>query len=52
MKPINIKKMNEYGDCQGFLEKYYPRYEGGDFFKNPEGLTLITPDEELSFLSV
>jgi len=44
--------MNEYGDCQGFLGKYYPRYEGGDFSKNPEGLTLITPDEELSFLSV
>jgi hypothetical protein len=23
---------------QGFLEKYY--LKGGDFFKNPEGLTL------------
>ena len=46
------QKMNEYGDCQGFLKKYYQRNEGGDFFKNPEGLTLTTPDEELSFLSV
>lgn len=27
--------MNEDGFCQGFLEKYYPRYEGGDFFENP-----------------
>ena len=42
--------MNEDGDCQGFLEKYYP--QGGDFFKNPEGLTLKTPDEELPFLSI
>jgi hypothetical protein len=45
-------KKDEDGECQGFLEKYYPRYEGGDFFKNPQGLTLTNPDEELSFLSV
>jgi hypothetical protein len=44
--------MNEDGECQGFLEKYYPRNEGGDFFKNPQGLTLTNPDEELPCLSV
>lgn len=28
---------------QGFLKKYYPTEEGGDFFENPQGLTL--PDD-------
>jgi hypothetical protein len=25
---------------QGFSKKYYPTTEGGDFFENPQGLTL------------
>jgi hypothetical protein len=39
-------------ESQGFLEKYYSRYEIGDFFKNPWGLTLKSGGGKLSWLSV
>jgi hypothetical protein len=28
-------------DVKVFAKKYYPTAEGGDFFQNPQGLTLI-----------
>lgn len=36
------KPLNKHGGaaCQGFFKKYYPTKEGGDFLKNPKGLTF------------
>jgi hypothetical protein len=36
-KDMQVQKQCS-GGCQGFLEKYY--LQGGDFFKNPQGLTF------------
>jgi len=36
-KPFN---KHDGAACQGFFKKYYPTKEGGDFLKNPKGLTF------------
>jgi hypothetical protein len=48
LKPINIYSLRAE-QRQGFFKKYYPRHEGGDFLKNPEGLTLPSPERVVIF---
>jgi len=43
--------MNEDGECQGFLEKYYPRHEGWRFFQKPVGLDLDDPGRGITLFS-